>query len=341
MSRTPIALCSPLASIEPIGVERSKRRVSRRGRGAGSPGRRLRSWRSGRLWESITAVTMRSLLCLLAATFTLSLSCKGDDPPPPPPDPECGNGLLEMGETCEGIPTPLGCDPNACTVRPGWVCTPEAPDTDGETGGGAVVEPMEWSSTCEEEEPEPTNNCGDGVVESPQEQCDDGNMVVMDGCSGCMVDPFYVCMGEPSDCYTCGDGFRNPGEECDDGELVPNQNYDSPGCTNCMVVPGWECFPSVMVVDLCAPVCGDGMWFSDDVVNIGFAEQCDDGNVMDGDGCDGNCNIEDGWECDAEAPETSVCTMIDDTTGGSSDSGDSSSDSGGSSSDSGGTTTTT
>jgi cysteine-rich repeat protein len=288
---------------------------------------------------------MRPLLCLLAASFVLTLSCQGGEdppPPPPPPDPECGNGLLEAHEECEGMPMPpQGCDPQACIVRPGYTCTPEAPSGDGETGG--PVEPVEWTSTCEE-----INNCGDGIID-PDEGCDDGNMVVMDGCSGCVVDPLYTCMGQPSECYTCGDGFRNPGEQCDDGELVPNQNYDSPGCTNCEIVEGWDCFPSAMVVDLCAPVCGDGFWFSDDVVTIGFAEECDDGNMVDGDGCDSSCNVEDGWECDAEAPETSECTMIDDTTGGETETGDSSSgsdsDSGssdsGSSSDSGGTTTTT
>ncbi len=256
---------------------------------------------------------MRSLPCLLAVSLAFGLSCNSSEaPPPPPPDPECGNGLLEAGETCEGSPMPpQGCDPNACTVRPGYSCTPEAPGGgEGETSGGAV-EPVEWMSTCEE-----IITCGDGIID-PEEECDDGDMDVMDGCSGCRIDPLYVCMGQPSECYTCGDGFRDPGEECDDGELVPNQTYDSPGCLNCNVVAGWECFPSAMQVDLCAPACGDGMWFDTSIegVTLGFAEECDDGNQADGDGCDGNCNVEDGWECESEAPETSVCTIPgDDTT---------------------------
>jgi cysteine-rich repeat protein len=283
---------------------------------------------------------MRPLLCLLAASFALTLSCKGgeDPPPPPPPDPECGNGLLEAGEECEGMPPPQGCDPQACIVRPGYACTPEAPTGEGESGG--PVEPMEWTSTCEE-----VNTCGDGIID-PDEDCDDGDMEVMDGCSGCVVDPLYTCMGQPSECYTCGDGFRDPGEQCDDGELI---DQDSPGCLNCEIVPGWDCFPGQGQVDLCGPVCGDGMWFDTSIpgVTIGFAEECDDGNMADGDGCDGNCNIEDGFVCESVAPETSVCMIPDDTTGGETETGDSSSgsDSGssdsGSSSDSGGTTTTT
>ena len=254
---------------------------------------------------------LRSLLCLLAASISLGLSCKGDDPPPPPPDPECGNGLLEAGEECEGDPVPTGCDRNACTVRPGYSCTPEPPSGDGETGGGAV-ESMPWTSTCEE-----LNTCEDGVID-PEEECDDGNAVVMDGCSGCRIDPLYVCMGQPSECHTCGDGFRNSGEQCDDGELI---DQDSPGCENCMIVAGWECFPGQGQIDLCGPVCGDGMWFDTSIegVTIGFAEGCDDGNLADGDGCDGSCNVEDGYVCDSNPPETSVCMIPEETTGTSGD----------------------
>lgn len=255
---------------------------------------------------------MRPLLCLLAASFaSLCLSCK-DDPPAPPPPPECGNGLLEADETCEGTPeVPDGCDPNACTVRPGWACTPEPPAPEGETGGG-VTEPMEWMSTCEE-----LDTCGDGVID-PEEDCDDGNATIMDGCSGCRVDPLYTCVGQPSECHTCGDGFRNADEQCDDGELL---DQNSPGCENCVIQDGWECFPGQGQFDLCGPVCGDGLWFDTSIpgVTIGFAEGCDDGNLTDGDGCDGNCNVEDGWVCESEAPMTSVCTMPQETTGGETD----------------------
>jgi cysteine-rich repeat protein len=247
---------------------------------------------------------MRPLLCpFLAASISLALACKAEAPPPPP-DPECGNGLLEAGETCEGMPTPEGCDPNACTVRPGWACTPEPP-SDGETGG--PVEPMEWTSTCEELE-----TCGDGVID-PEEDCDDANAMVGDGCSGCRIDPQWVCVGQPSECHACGDGFRNAEEQCDDGEML---DMGSAGCVNCMIVPGWECFPG-QSADLCGPVCGDGMWFDTSIpgVTIGFAEGCDDGNLVDGDGCDSSCNVEDGYECEAVAPATSMCMIPEETTG--------------------------
>lgn len=202
---------------------------------------------------------------------------------------------------------PTGCDRNACTVRPGWTCTPEPPSGDGETSGDSA-EPVEWMSVCEE-----INTCEDGVLD-PGEDCDDGNAVVMDGCSGCRIDPLYVCEGEPSECHTCGDGFRSEDEDCDDGELI---GQDSPGCLNCRVVEGWECFPGQGLFDLCGPLCGDGQWFdtSIDGVTPGFAEGCDDGNTDDGDGCDSSCNVEDGWVCESVAPETSECTIPEESTG--------------------------
>lgn len=39
----------------------------------------------------------------------------------------------------------------------------------------------------------------------------------------------------------------------------------------------------------CKEVCGDG-------INYGFY-QCDDGNVISGDGCSSKCMLEPGWVC--------------------------------------------
>lgn len=40
---------------------------------------------------------------------------------------------------------------------------------------------------------------------------------------------------------------------------------------------------------MCITICGDGIQT--------FDEECDDGNSQDGDGCSGECQIEDGWKC--------------------------------------------
>lgn len=37
--------------------------------------------------------------------------------------------------------------------------------------------------------------------------------------------------------------------------------------------------------------------------------QCDDGNVLDGDGCSYNCIAEEGWHCELDANKKSVCTL--------------------------------
>ena len=59
----------------------------------------------------------------------------------------------------------------------------------------------------------------------------------------------------------CGDGVTQPAEECDDGDLDPNN-----GCTSSCTL----CSNNVMT----AP------------------EQCDDGNLVDDDGCAANCQID-------------------------------------------------
>lgn len=71
-----------------------------------------------------------------------------------------------------------------------------------------------------------------------------------------------------SECvFSCGDGIRTPLEVCDDG--LNDGSYGSclPGCQGR------------------APYCGDG------VTDAG-PETCDDGNRVDGDGCDASCQTE-------------------------------------------------
>lgn len=68
--------------------------------------------------------------------------------------------------------------------------------------------------------------CGDGVLDNG-EQCDDGNLDELDGCSS-------SCSGTPR----CGDGVIVEGEECDDGNV---DDFD--GCTSaCFAGP--SCDPS-------------------------------------------------------------------------------------------------
>lgn len=79
--------------------------------------------------------------------------------------------------------------------------------------------------------------CGNGVVEG-REQCDDGNALIMDGCTGCMVDAGANGMGAG-----CGNGMPDPGEQCDDLNIVTGD-----GCSSyCFIETGFLCegVPSV------------------------------------------------------------------------------------------------
>ena len=113
----------------------------------------------------------------------------------------------------------------------------------------------------------PAVNCGNGVVEAPFEECDDGNTIDGDGCSS-------VCeleVGGP----VCGNAIVESGESCDDGTNDGSYNTCNPNCT-------------------VAAHCGDGVTNSDI-----SAETCDDGNYADYDGCSSTCIIEEGYEATA------------------------------------------
>lgn len=108
-----------------------------------------------------------------------------------------------------------------------------------------------------------------------------GELKCSDSCtfdtSGCAVGVVGV---------TCGNGVINANEQCDDSN---RQNGD--GCSrNCIVEGSYSC---VGVPSVCTsqgvfftepPVCGNGARES--------AEECDDGDNYDGDGCSSECEIE-------------------------------------------------
>jgi len=90
---------------------------------------------------------------------------------------------------------------------------------------------------------------------------------------------------------TCGDGFVEGAEQCDDGGTAPGDGCDA----SCHVEAAWECVDEPSVCTFC----GDGV--------ILGAEKCDDGGTAPGDGCDETCQLESGWSCFGEP---SVCTAL-------------------------------
>jgi cysteine-rich repeat protein len=141
---------------------------------------------------------------------------------------------------------------------PGSAGSASSPDSTGSAGSAGATSSGKAGP----------NRCGDGVVQS-NEACDDGNQLSGDGCSAeCSVEPQWSCAAPGTPCVKslCGDGVVQAGEECDDGKA----NSDAyAGCSrSCRL----------------GPHCGDGILQTD-------FEQCDDGNQIDGDGCDSNCTI--------------------------------------------------
>jgi len=146
-------------------------------------------------------------------------------------------------------------------------------------------------------------SCGDGKINVDGEECDDGNPLPGDGCSGrCKREKNFMCPTPGQPCVStivCGDGMLGPGEGCDDGNTMAGD-----GCAaNCRTVePGFVCRSPGKACTR-AYLCGDGL--------VDPNEGCDDKNTKDGDGCDSRCRIELGFKCDG-MPSTCTATKCGD-----------------------------
>jgi len=188
----------------------------------------------------------------------------------------CGNGVLDVGEMCDG--TDFG----------GQDCQSAVHMADGRLQ--CTDDCLLDLSDC--------HACGNGKMEG-SETCDDENRVDGDGCSAdCAAEPGWTCRGEPSQCEeTCGNDVIDEGENCDDGNHVGGD-----GCgLDCRVEDGWQCGDDQNgSVGACSPICGDGMLVG--------GENCDDGNRVSGDGCSEDCVVEPYFHCTG-TPSQCVCRV--------------------------------
>lgn len=237
-----------------------------------------------------------------------------------PPSKEACNGV---DDDCNGATDELICDDNdPCTVDSCAVAKQACIHTPADQGsacgddgnvctndfcdGGSCNHPaLADGAACDADGSACTvaDSCQQGsCVAGAAPGCDDGNACTADAC-----DPMTGCIHTPqagacpdSDACTQGEvcvqgSCAKTPISCDDSNLCTDDSCDpQTGCVHTAAADGTACDEGKGACQLgvCKPVasCGDGS------VNQA-SEQCDDGNVKPGDGCDANCQIEGGSGC--------------------------------------------
>jgi cysteine-rich repeat protein len=142
------------------------------------------------------------------------------------------------------------------------------------------------------------------------------------GCTACAITtagpPPLTCVTYPifSCTYPCGSIggiYTGSGWQCNDGIGRADDEYIGSGCDhNCKLETSfatyWNhpvtagAFPS-LVNDVFTEKCGDAHDF--------YYFECEDGNLVNGDGCDSTCKIEPFYECRGGSPMlVDVCYEI-------------------------------
>lgn len=224
----------------------------------------------------------------------------------------CGNGIKTGWEECDdgNRISGDGCSSN-CTVENGFNCTgdeptvcvnkcgdnirvtPETCDEGGDTLGCVNCQ-VQYGYRCDTD----GHNCscvhGDKKV-CAEEECDDGNKRDGDGCSAeGKIERGWECRINEQNFSEClKPGCPNGWVHWDDEECDDNNTIAGDGCTNCKLddPSKFDCFEeSEHVNTKCYErKCGNGYTTTD--------EECDDGNLVDGDGCSKTCKKEKFFEC--------------------------------------------
>jgi cysteine-rich repeat protein len=141
---------------------------------------------------------------------------------------------------------------------------------------------------CVKESCVPTS-CGDGYVDKGNsEECDDHNDVIGDGCDNCR----FTCAKDD----TCDDGdLCNGKETCDLSKHVCKSGTAAADDSPCTILGGAA---GACNGGTCAKIgCGNMI--------VTSGEDCDDGNAVDGDGCDNDCTFS--CKTDADCDDGDAC----------------------------------
>ena len=242
--------------------------------------------------------------CLWTTIFLLS-SCAGSGSRPLPPSDgsvdgagdaaatSCGDKLVADSEECDdgNLLDGDGCS-SGCTIEKGWSCSGEP-------------------SVC-------SNLCGTGTKD-PGEECDGSDVggqtcaSIDQGFDSGILKCSASCRFDTTGCTSpgCGNGTKDPGEECDDGNQS-NQDGCLTNCRKAVCGDGYtyqgqeECDDGNQsnrdgcLTDCRTAFCGDGF------IETGV-EDCDDSNTSNADGCSSSCSVESGWDCQGMP---SQCTRL-------------------------------
>jgi cysteine-rich repeat protein len=199
----------------------------------------------------------------------------------------CGNGVVDPMEQCDDGNRTNG---DGCQVDCTFTCVSTAQCDDGDPCNGAEDCALA-THTCQKGTPLADGascgtgklciagacgnaQCGDGIV-TPPEECDDGNVTNGDGCDACR----FSCLST--------DAMRNcaPADPCaGQGTCADTTHTCSAGTPLADGTPCPNDATRFCKAGVCtAAICGNGIKET--------GEACDDGNSIDGDGCNHDCKL--------------------------------------------------
>ncbi|CAD8061954.1 unnamed protein product [Paramecium sonneborni] len=195
----------------------------------------------------------------------------------------CGDGLTYLNEECDdGNDIKFdGCHQCKYSCQPGYKIT----------NGECILNQIE----CDEGYDYSFSSlsckpvCGDGIIIKPFEECDDGNEVIDDECHLCKLQCSINCQvcSIQNICLECKEGYELIDFTC---QYLNNQICQINNCEICQQDQCLDCFIGYYSnTNECIPLCGDGI--------LTKQEECDDGNLINGDGCEDDCILTENALC--------------------------------------------